>query len=229
VKNIVLISFILIIVLGCQKEELNEEVDFGYDYSGLVVGKYVIYDVVSIVYDDFTLTSDTSLFQIKEVVDSKYIDGTGNEAYKIIRYKRITEPNNWESLDVWSSKLTNTTYEVVEENQRFIKLIFPLKLNKTWNGNSKNNLPTWDYEYKGIDNPETIGNLQFDYITTVVQFDDENEILIQRDFAEEKYAKNVGLIYKKVIDVEKDYNPQTFLWEITKGIDYTMTINSYGN
>lgn len=201
----------------------------GFSYAGLTVGKYVIYDVDSVFYDDFDNSTNQYYFQIKELIQSKYIDAEGEEAYRIERYKKDTAVSpNFELQVVWNSKITPTTYQKVENNERFVKLIFPVKQGKTWNGNSLNNREEWEYECVSAHIPEQIGGIGLDSVATVTQFDDEDEILIQRQFYQEKFAAKIGLVYKKVIDVKKAFNNQTGFYENSLGVDITYTLNSYG-
>lgn len=216
-------------LFACKKDAETIVPTKGYSYTGLEVGNYVIYDVDSIFYDDFDQSVNPFYFQIKEVVDSKYIDGEGEEAFKIIRYKKDTAVSpNWELQVVWNAKMTNTTFQKVEDNKRYIKMVFPVKVDKTWNGNSMNNDVAWEYKYLSVHQPETIGSIALDSVATVTQFDDEGAILIQRQFYQEKYAAKVGMVYKKVIDVQKAFNNQTGFYENSLGVDITYTLNSYG-
>ncbi|PJA07890.1 MAG: hypothetical protein COX70_05320, partial [Flavobacteriales bacterium CG_4_10_14_0_2_um_filter_32_8] len=77
-RNSLYIFFLIsIFIFSCSKKEEVIPPDLGYDYAGLEVGRYIIYDVDSFYYDDFTDTIDTSYFKIKEVVDSKFTDLEG--------------------------------------------------------------------------------------------------------------------------------------------------------
>lgn len=218
-----------LILFSCKKEsEVTPSVK-GYSYAGLTVGKYVVYDVDSIFYDDFDNSVNQFRFQIKELIHSKYIDAEGEEAYRIERYKKDTAvSSNFELVEVWNSKITPTNFQQVENNERFVKLIFPVKQGKVWNGNSFNNRTPWDYEFVSVHLPEQIGATLLDSVSTVTQFDDGDEILIQRQFYQEKYASKIGMVYKKVIDIQKAFNNQTGFYENSLGVDVTYTLNSYG-
>lgn len=221
--------FLLVVILiSCKKDEDTTVPYVGYNYAAIESGRYVIYDVDSIFYDDFFSTVDTFYFEIKEVIGDKYIDLEGEEAYELLRYKKTTDTTGWVLQDAWSIKLTATTLEEVEENVRYVKLVFPVKdNNKQWNGNSMNNLGGWDYEYTAVHQSETLAGLALDSVLTVLQRDETN--LIEDQFYEEKYATNVGMVYKRILDVKKDFNSSTGNWEITSGLDYTMVVSSYGN
>lgn len=231
-KNLALISIFSGIILfsSCKKDaDVIKPRNLNQNYAGLIVGKYVIYDVDSTFYNvPFNITANYK-FQIKEVIDSKYIDAEGNDAYRIVRYKKDTTiSQNWEHQVVWNASITNNNYQKVEDNVRYVKLIFPVKEGKTWNGNSMNTLSSWNYEYLSSHQTQTIGSTVIDSVTTITQFDDNNEILIQRQLYQEKYAANIGMVYKKITDLKKLYNNSTGLFEISEGFDITYTYNSHG-
>jgi len=230
-SNFVILCCLFIIALfSCKKDaDILKPRNLNQNYAGLTVGKYVIYDVDSTFYNvPFNITANYK-FQLKEVVDSKYIDAQGNDAYKIIRYKKDTAvSSDWIHQVVWNATINNSNFQKVEDNIRFVKLIFPIKNNKKWNGNSMNTLSSWDYEYTSSHQSELIGNTMLDSVTTVTQFDDENEILIQRQFYQEKYAVNIGLVYKKSVDVKKLFDSISGTFKISEGLDVTYTYNSHG-
>jgi hypothetical protein len=106
----------------------------------------------------------------------------------------------------------------VEENIDFIKLIFAPKIGDTWNGNAYNMLNVWDYEYTSVDSRDTINTLILDSVLTVVQKDDAN--IIEREYAEEKYARGIGRVSKTYISLDIQNE---------SGVEYYEVINSFGN
>ena len=121
-------------------------------------------------------------------------------------------------LDVWSSRMDNFRAIQVEENIDFIKLIFAPKIGDTWNGNTYNTLEVWDYEYTSVDSRDTINTLVLDSVLTVVQKDDAN--IIEREYAEEKYARGIGRVSKTYISLDIQNE---------SGVEYYEVINSFGN
>jgi hypothetical protein len=219
-KIIYIISVVTVVFSACKKDE-KITVDQGYDYFPLSAGLTLIYDVDSVVYDDFfqPVRVDTFRYQIKEVVESQFIDGQGREAWRLERYIK-TDTTNWQINNVWTAVRTATTAEKVEENIRYIKLTFPVRNNRSWDGNSYNNLAFREYRFTAINEPAQVGSLGFDETVQVLQGDDEN--LIEKFYAEERYARHVGMVYKESINVKKAVTQQ-----ITSGLIYRMRINSY--
>lgn len=217
---IVLLSALL---YSCSKEkEEVVPVDIGHKYAGLTVGKYVVYDVDSLYYDDFTATVDTTKFQIREEIVELYTDLENEEAFKIHRYRKDHDTLSWYLKDVWNAKLTQTNYQKVEENVRFVKLIFPVREGSGWNGNAMNNYPGETYSYVSVDQPETIGGNSLPLVLTVSQYEEIN--LIEQQLFEEKFAADVGMVYKRSMDLVRDNLSSPW-----RGYDVTMILNSYGN
>ena len=221
-RKVIFAILISTLFFSCKKDKNTATPNFNYNYANLKVGKYVIYNVDSITFNDFTGTVDTSKFQIKEVLASNYTDLEGDNAFKIIRYKKDIDSLTWVLTDVWDCKITTRTYEKVVENVRYIKMIFPIRLNQTWNGNSKNNLGNLTYEFTSVHQPEVIGGNALDSVSTVLQNDNIN--LVQEEYAEEKFAANIGLVYKK--NISKIRSDLSSPWS---GYDVTMTLLTYGN
>lgn len=232
-KISLIILSILTILVSCKKD--TEVIDPGYAYFPDETGQYVIYEGDSIQYnDDLKAQHDTFRFMVKEVIESIYQDNEGRPTLRIERYvkmKNDTIPYSamqWTLADVWSANRTSTSAERVEENQRFVKLVFPIRAKKTWNGNSYNTQEAWEYEYTSVHEAGTVNGRTFDSIATVLQRDESN--LVERTFAQEKYAKNVGLVYKELLQIRKQPRDTADLppYEDTSGVWYRLKVVEYG-
>ena len=207
-------NFILVLVLttatllsSCSKDEnTTGTTGLTYSYFPVDVGHELVYDVELITKDEFSQVEDTVYYQLREVVESVFNDNQGRPTQRLERYTRATDPDPWVIADVWTSNISSTLAEKKEENDTYIKPTFPDRTNRTWDGNSKNNQDELMYEYSEVDVPGSVGTLSFDSTLTVLQQDEDN--FIERKYAVERYATNVGLIYKEQIDILKDYtNP----------------------
>ncbi|MFL5763096.1 MAG: hypothetical protein ACJ77K_04080 [Bacteroidia bacterium] len=252
-KKVTSFFFFSLILAGfsCKKEK-DPPVDLGYDYFPEKVGKFVIYDVDSFYYDDFTSSIDTFKFQIKEKIQSVYNDAQGRATLRLERYIKnysASVPYNampWTIKDVWAANRLATTAEKVEENVRYVKLAFPVKKGQEWNGNAQNTNGGLTYSYLFFDQPRTIGGNAFDSVLQVNQ--QNSETLISKDFFIEKYARRTGMVYKQGIHVESQPNPdwanttlfpfgtdsliafnaKPIMSRVTKGFQYTYIYNSSG-
>jgi len=200
-----------------------------YRYFPLDPGSYIVYSVDSIIHrfeDDDTDNPDSLIdtfhYEVKEVVDSDFIDGEGDTAWRISRYFRDSSAGDWIFSTLWTAKVTSQSAQRVEENIRYVKISFPVKLNKTWNGNYFNFFPPEEYSIEEANTPLSIGNFNFDSSLTILELNDDN--LIHRIFKQSKYVYGIGLVSRERDSV--NLTPPPF-FEITNGIEYKQTIIDY--
>lgn len=236
-KKLLYISLLVTFFSYCKKETPppDDPVDLGYDYYPQAIGKYAIYSVDSIVYDEFTHLPTTHKYRIKEKLTEAFTDAEGKPAIKLTRYIKKYHPSisydsmAWVLKDVWQVNVTGTSVEVVEENIRFTKLIFPVKEGVVWNGNAKNTLGEWNYTYSYIDKAETIGGFTFNKVLKVQQKDFRT--LISYQYYTEKYAAGLGLVYREIKDLHSNTVVAGVPVEdrVEKGTIYKMNLLSYGH
>lgn len=221
----------------------NEKMDDGItmepsDYYALSVGKYVIYDVDSTVYNE-TIDDAVSHWQIMEAIVDTFYD-LGNELnYRIERSRRAADTLDWQLMDIWSVKVHNGAIERDENNLRFIKLASPIAQDKTWDGTiylgDLDSLPyeracdklsfleNWEYMYTGINGTETYNGMSYDSVVTVMQQGADN--LLELNYCMEHYAKGIGMIAKEFYHYTSQ-NTANIPWEdkVECGYEYSMSI-----
>jgi hypothetical protein len=230
------IVILIVAFASCKKKSAPAPViDVGTDYYPTAIGKYVIYEADSTVYDEFTHLPTNYKYQIKEKIEEQFTDNEGKPALRLMRYIKKYDPNvaysamPWTIKSAWMVNVSATDVEVVEENIRFTKLIFPVKEGSTWDGNAKNTIGEWTYTYLGIDAPQTINSVYFDKALTVKQKD--YRTLISYQYYIEKYARGTGLVYREITDLYSGTVVTGVPVEnrIEKGTIYRLTVISYGN
>ncbi len=133
------------------------------------------------------------------------------ESYRIVREYRDSSHHSWgrAGYDIWFAAIEGAHAERIEENQRYIKLSFPLYAGKTWAGNTHINidpfgplgyLDGWEYTLSEMDTDRSIGDLAFDSTLSVVQH--ASGSAIDTVGAQEIYARGIGLIYKELYVLE---------------------------
>ena len=192
------------IVIASCKKTTEPPVDYKHEYYPIDSGRYVIYEVDSVTYDNFfnPIHIDTAHFQLKVMVGSVFTDNLGRTSYRIDRYRRANDTSAWTLTDVWSATRNNSTLETLDENLRFVKLVFPPKITSSWAGNSfiDVNDPLlafyngWTYSYSALDVPMTIDSFNLDSTLTQVGVNDSN--LIEQRLSIEVYSKHLGLVKK---------------------------------
>jgi hypothetical protein len=214
----------LSLIYSC-KDKITPPVEVGYEYFPVEIGHWIEYEVDSIVYDDFTGTIDTSHYFIKEVFESEFVDNQNRPTVRIERYFKAIDTLDYYLKDVWFANLTNTTAEKVEENYRITKLAFSVNSLQSWDKNAFNVLEEITYEYDNIYESKAINTFNFDSTITAQHY--EQSTLISEDYEYEIYAKNVGMINKKFVHLEKIWDSPTQVWVIESGVILEYKIIGY--
>ena len=105
------------------------EVEYNYEYFPLQEGAVIIYDVEHISIDGSGIPRiiDTSVYQIRQTVESTFTDLEGRTSYRIERERRATPQDPWTPEAVWYATQSANRVEMVEDNQRFVKMISPAR------------------------------------------------------------------------------------------------------
>jgi hypothetical protein len=200
-------------VVACKRVE--EPTPLGTSYFPIEMDKYRIYTMDSIWWDAFTEKSDTLNYFIRETVSDSFIDNVGRLAYKVKVEKRFDSTESWEFSHNVTEVLTNFEAERLEFNYRMVKLSLPVKERKTWDENAFNILDEQINKYLDTDESYEVHNTMYDSTIRVLQGDEKDPFF--EFFAEEIYAKDVGLIYKRYVNTETQNN-------VKEGISYTKKL-----
>lgn len=219
-KKIIFGLFVLTFALiGCKKEApIEETLDYGYSFFPLTVGDSACFQVEKIFWNDFNQTIDTSNYLLCEYVESYTTNYAGDTLYRI---ERMTKPDNsepWRLDSVWFA--TRNTREAirVENNRSYVKMVFPVHENQTWNGNIYNVYDEKTYKCTAVDSAANVNGTYYEKAAYIQQQYDTS--LINSDIETEIYARNIGLVQLYKIHVYKEYNPSSGQFEITSGYRY---------
>ena len=213
----------LFFFLACAKTEKDShQTEMGYDYFPVVVGQYRVYAVDSIIFNN-SGAPDTLSGQIKETIVEKL--GEGNSLkYRVLREFRASPNQAWQPNTVWWIVKEDNRIIQTEENLKFIKLVFPVKVNTDWDGNAffddrtivkvgSENLEffkEWDYQIKNI-GAESVNGIAYDDVVTVEEANFETSIELRSSTA--KYAKGIGLVERKQKILDTQCITCTGSWE----------------
>jgi hypothetical protein len=224
-KRIILFSGLVMLVAlaACKKQTEELYTPPIESYSPLVAGKFITYRLDSFKYLPFSLQDTTITYQVKHVVDALVTDNLGRSVYRIIRYIRKTSQNAWVPDNSFMAVNTGSSYEFIENNQRFLKLELPIAEGFTWKGNSYIDtyslnstvryLDDWDYAYDSLYKPLTLGTIKLDSTIRVNQRDEvignpaDPNSYSEKNYGAEIYAKGIGLVYRKFLHTE--FQPAT--------------------
>ena len=188
------ILFLAIILVGSACKP-DPKPNYHFDYFGMNEGRYVIYDVLDIIHDDDALIHhDTSRYQLKTVWGELYTDNEGREGKIFRRYIRSQSSDPWFLQDVWYGLIDGIRGEIIEENQRRVKLVFSPTIEKEWDANAYNAESELACYYMDIHEPYSISGSLFDSTVIVEQDDFPSSIDTSRKY--EVWAKDIGLVYR---------------------------------
>jgi hypothetical protein len=207
---------------SCQKDTNSTDLpSFDNSFYPLTVGSWISYKVVDIRIDSEINLNDTSEYQLKELIESVEEQNNDYINYRLERYIRTNEKDDWQIRDVWLIRQYARRIHKIEENIEYYKLINPVKLDEKWDGNAFNTSDEQIYEISAL--TDTLFHNISLKKSTVLQIDQSS--LIDKTLAQEDYIENIGLAYKIDIDVELNIDPNAE-WQdkITKG---TLYFQSY--
>lgn len=236
--------FLLLLVIltgltSCKKSE-EFKTDAISEFAPLVIGKYIIYNLDSLIFASNTVPFDRVIsYQVKQEVTALVTDNLGRPGYSIRRYIRTLSTDDWQPDNTFFAINTGTSYEFTENNIRYIKLKQPIRNGYTWKGNSyidtysaNSNLKyldSWDYIYDSLNTPLTLGNLKIPSAVTVIE---RNDVLgdvknfttySEINFSVSNYGRGIGLVYHRFMHQEyQPPTPGTFGYKIGYGVTLTM-------
>jgi hypothetical protein len=217
---------IVVMVSSCESPEGPVPVDIGQDYFPLQKGLYQVYDVSETKYE--LGVPETIQYQLKTQVIDSFLTLDGEYRYVIYRSKRNSEQDNWAYADTWSAQINQQEALMNEGNISFLKLVFPVAKGLEWNGNKYNTGETDDYLLEQVDTSYTFNNFTFDDCLRVIQ-EDESDVIVYFDQRKEIYARDVGLVYKELIQLS--YCTDTSCLgdqQVESGLIFKQTILSHG-
>jgi hypothetical protein len=190
------IILFLIIISSCKPINYIDE-DYHSQYFPIELNQEKEFLVTNINHSSFG--KDTVTYYLKEVISEKFSDLEGDSAYRIERFWKTDSMDNYEIKDIWVANKSLNFAQLVEENIRFTKLIFPFDVNVVWDGNAFNNQQSQEYRIESINIPYNVNGLSFDSSITVIQNYKSN--LLEYENSKEIYVIGVGLVYKEDIEV----------------------------
>ena len=199
-KLLFLLSLITSFVASCKKDKVALS-EIPYDYVNTELGTYIIYQVDSIIYDDFEATITNKQVFYKEKVVEEFQDNIGRAARRIERYTKETlDDITWTLARTYYIVPTNRNVEKVEENLRFVSFVYPPKVGVTWKGNryieavdNSKYLDNWTYRFTNVDETLKVGEKNYEHSARILLHD--KETAIEKIYAEEIYSRGIGMTY----------------------------------
>jgi hypothetical protein len=142
---------------------------------------------------------DSSGWFIRERQGRNDLTPEGDTVSIITRYKRMQEGDEWSVDSVREVRKNSRLVRVQEGNIIFIKLVFPLKEGKEWNGNAYNTVGEEKYKYQDFGKPYIDDDIVYQNTVKVIQKELIDPI-VNTVIKSEIYGSGIGLLYKEIID-----------------------------
>jgi hypothetical protein len=215
--------FLLLLCNGCSNRETIDPQPFDasqLEYFPLKSGKYIVYQVDSLVFDPAIsggIALDSSSTFVLEMMTDSLPDNNGRLQYILERYERKQTSEPWTFKFAGTLSRTNGQGVRTEQNLRFLKMLFPMDKRSHWDGNlwidenreieiaGERMLPFihWSYAVDSIDVPAEIGGFRFDSTLVITEADNDN--VIEKRFSRAWYAKNIGLVKREQWILDSQY------------------------
>lgn len=215
-KLILPVFLISVGLFSCKKEKTDlSDINKGNNFYPTQIGKYIIYNYDSTIWDDHEQKVFFYEGQLRYTTVDTFRDAEGQLSYRVDVERRANNTDPFEPSSVIYATPSEGNVIVDERNTKFIKMVFPVSNGTAWNGNAM--LPLSDPDYAEFDNDKwvyTYADFNTDYNTTpakvynntvtVNQIDDslnnpdeDSTAYAYKNYAQEVYAYNVGMIYRK--------------------------------
>jgi hypothetical protein len=218
-----LLAAAIFTLFSCNKKD-EYITDKPTDYIQLTPGKYITYRLDSMVFRGFGTITEIHKYQVRHVIDALITDNLGRPSYRVFVYIRDSAGlQPWQpSGNTYFITALDNQVELIENNLRFIKMHAPVKDGYSWKGNTylpsvvkgpydplfsfnnDDNMYDWDYYYDGNPSSFSYRGLNYSNVQSVEEVNESANYPITcancyayRSRAVEKYAKNIGLVYRE--------------------------------
>lgn len=192
--KLVLAFGLLGVLWSCGKHDAAEDFPaIGTEYYPLNIGRTWVYSIDSVAYDDNgpVQNIDTFYYQYKEVIADTATDDMGRLYCIVNRFYRNNDSDTWHQSRNYTAQIADNKAQKVEENTRFVKLVFPLRARNSWNGNLFNGRGSQTYRVTEFQVPYSLDGQVYNSVY-IEQSNINNFIEEIRRY--ERYAENIGMV-----------------------------------
>jgi hypothetical protein len=157
---------------------------------------------------------------MKHEIDAELVDNLGRPSWRVYTYLRDSAGTEfWTPMGSYFITPLAQRIEVTDDNLRVIKLQLPIHEGFQWNGNTylpdqpyaeaydfgnDNDMKDWTFTYDAFEPVSTYQGHSYTDVRTIIQQDDSFNVPVvdvsaygSKTLAIEKYAKNIGMVYRK--------------------------------
>ena len=237
-----------ILFSACNKSETETISANGAVYYPLSLGRVMIYKTDSVIYTPQaggTLILDSTHSIVKEIYADTLRDAQSNLTYRIDRYvsRNLDAPYDFVLTNTFFATANANNFQRTEGNFRYIKMLNFVQPQTQWDGNSYNDpdavldvatnkIFPFSKQYlsqvTGIADTFSTGGNNFSNVVTIEAKSDERNY-IERRYQLEKYAPNVGLVYREVNILDSQNADPSIAWtkKATRGYILVQRLLSF--
>lgn len=212
-RKLLLLPFLfLLFIAGSCEDETLDPIDLSADqaYYPLELNQPLFYDQDSIVLFNTVsgIVYDTSRTEVRETLVEVFTEADGTETYRGERWQRPDATQPWIFVQTYTVSRSNSAVFRTEDNLQFTKMIFPIRENRSWDGNNafdeRREIAVggefldiyngWDYQYTNTDLAYVSPAGDSYPSSLVIQLAAMDTMLIDRRVGYEIYAPGVGLV-----------------------------------
>lgn len=226
-RNLLKIFFLgsLLLQFSCKTKTVEpSDVQLGLDYFPVDVGFYWDYEVVQKKYS-LGGVEDIDTFYIREMIDPTSFQ-FDPDLKQINRYRKEAKEDTWSLDSIWTTKRTPVRATRTENNETYVKLVFPVEKEKTWNGNAFNVKDEDPYTYDFVGDPFLApgGGPYFEDALKVLEGPNDDPNLIETDLRYSVYSRYVGKVYGfyKVLTHQPPSYDTVGIQKVVKLINYGL-------
>jgi len=187
------LSIILIVFLASCRSNQPQQGFSVEEFSPLTSGKTITYRIDSLVFTQFGRQVETRSYLMRYTIDSSFLDNQGRKSYRIIRIQTPLRPGaQWNGNRFLASNPLNPPYDFSNDD----------------------NIQNWIYTLSTEPSTFQYRNKRYENVIAVMQIDEAVNVPITiptayafRNYAVDRFAKNIGLIYREWESWE--YQPNT--------------------
>lgn len=207
------IMLLLIVSIAFTMQSCKDEdpqtlvVNLDLEYFPIEMGYSWTYQVDSTFYDGFTQTSREFAFKVRNTVFDTTNDLSGRRSYILLR-ERDTG-SGWMADRQFTVVKTTRQVEVIDQDIRTMKLVFPVRDYQRWDGNFMSTEPQEKFKYQNIDEVKII--LDTINAKTALVLEKEYFNVIETFSRTSTYAREIGLIKYNDINIERKNSSGQFV------------------
>lgn len=231
-KFLTLIILFGLLFQACEESEAPNVDLSGSGYYPIEVGNFWTYQMEQI--DYLVLGNDTSSYELRELISDSLVASSGEVTYLISRQLWQEEAQQWRTDSIWSVRKNAQLVVVAENGRSFVKLVFPITVGESWDGNAFNNQGMQSFNYVPVENNEILSTLldpDTSFVAKTVLSDLVSPI-VGTDQRSEIYVNGIGLVQKDlyVINLCTDDTkcPDNF-GDTLSGIFLSQVLIDYGS